>query len=145
LEGNPSDETYVDFIKKLKPVVWFRMEGQPTDRVLHNEMGGPDVKLNWDGPGNPFVKGAVGKSLWLRGDKLRDFAIVPDYPKADSSKLTVSAWAYAINSAENASIVKNWNGPGQGQFEFSLRDGGDLAIQISEANGHPLWLREGPG
>ncbi len=145
--GDPAkaEAAYVEFMKSLKPVVWFRMEGNDADRMLHDESGNvPDVKLLWDGPGSPFVKGPVGMSLWLRGDKLKDCAIVPDYPKAEHGKLTVSAWAYAVNRTSYESIVKNWNRTGQGQFEFGLcGDGIDLSIQIADANGQAVLLREG--
>ncbi len=73
------DAAYVELVKRFKPVVWFRMGGKQSERMLHDEMGGPEAKLLWDGPGNPFVKGPVGKSLWLRGEKLKDGAIVDDY------------------------------------------------------------------
>ena len=69
---------YLDWVRSLKPIVWFRMEGDAKDRVLHDEMGGPDAKLVWDGPGNPFVEGSIGKSLWLRGGTLHDYAILPN-------------------------------------------------------------------
>jgi len=54
--GDPAkaEAVYVEFMKSLKPVAWFRMEGKDADRVLHDEMGGHDAKLAWDGPGNPF-------------------------------------------------------------------------------------------
>ncbi len=149
-----AEAAYVQFMKSLKPVVWFRMEGKDSDRLLHDEIGGPDAKLSWDGPGNPFVKGPIGKSLWLRGEMLKDYAIVPDYPKAEHGKLTVTAWAYAVNRANFASILKNWNFTGQGQFEFGLRpqnerrsdegrEGNDLTIKIADAAGRDVLLREG--
>src|SRR5206468_2554662 len=87
----PAEEStaaYLELVKKLKPVVWFRMEGKESERVLHDEMGNAgDCEVHWDGPGNPFVKGAWGKSLWLRGAALQDCAIVADYPKADKQRL----------------------------------------------------------
>ncbi len=121
-----AEAAYVEFVKKLKPVVWFRMEGKSGDRALHDEMGGPDAKLAWDGSGNPFVKGPVGKSLWLRGSKLKDSAIVPDFAKSKNGKLTVAAWAYCDSFPEFATIAACWNGnPARaplGQFEFGLNN-----------------------
>ena len=138
---------YLDFVRSLKPVVWFRMEGGAADRVLHDEMGGPDAKLYWDGPGNPFVEGRLGKSLWLRGDQLKDWAILPDYPKAEHGKLSVVAWAYADSRSPYGSIVKNWlNTRSGGQFEFTLcpdGEGVDLAIKIADAAGRDVFVREG--
>jgi hypothetical protein len=147
--GDPAkgDAAYVEFVKSLKPVVWFRMEGKETDRVLHDEMGGRDAKLLWDGPGNPFVKGRVGKALWLRGDMLKDYAIVPDYPKAEHGKLTVAACVYAHNRTESASILKNWaTAPGQFYLGLHPSDGGgsgDLCAQLGQRDSAYISLREG--
>ena len=59
---------YHDFMMRLKPVVWLRMEGKAGARTLHDETATVrDGKLHWDGPGNAFVDGRVGKGLWLRG------------------------------------------------------------------------------
>ncbi len=140
-----AEAAYVEFMKSLKPAVWFRMEGKDTERVLHDEMGGQIAKLSWDGPGNPFVKGAVGKGLWLRGDKLKDAAILRDYPKAEHGKLSVAAWAYAdSNPSGNLALVCNWGvSEGFGQFYFGLnsRNGGKssaLAIYLAPANGRTI-------
>jgi hypothetical protein len=143
--GDPAkaEAAYVEFMKSLKPVVWFRMEGKETDRALHDEMGGKDAKLYWDGPGNPFVKGRIGKSLWLRGAQLKDGAIVPDYPKAEHSKLSVVAWAYAESLPTWASIAKNWSSAvGRGQFHFGLYSG-DLCVFICQSDRAEIPLREG--
>ena len=40
-DSHVAQTAYVDFVRSLKPAVWFRMEGQDSDRVLHDEMGGP--------------------------------------------------------------------------------------------------------
>jgi hypothetical protein len=144
-----AEAAYVEFVKKLKPAVWFRMEGKESERVLHDEMGGSDAKLSWDGPGNPFVKGPAGKSLWLRGEVLRDGAVLADYPKADHNKLTVAAWAYADSHRAWATIAKNWGEPGgaYGQFSFELccidRDSYDICARISQNDGNLITVREG--
>ncbi len=144
--GDPAkaEAAYVEFMKKLKPAVWFRMEGKETDRVLHDEMGGQDAKLVWEGPGNPFVKSPIGKSLWLRGPQLKEYAVMPDYPKAEHGKLTVAAWAYADSRPGFAQIASNW----EGQFHFGLwgadsSDGGDLGVRIAQPDGQMPFLREG--
>ena len=87
-------------MRSLKPVVWLRMEGKAGDRTLHDEMGNAAGKVHWDGAGNPFVEGRIGKGLWLRGPQLKDYAILPDYPKAKHGKLSVSAWVLADSRAE---------------------------------------------
>ncbi len=144
-----SEAAYLGLMKELKPAVWFRMEGNDSDRVIHDEMGAaPDGELYWDGPGNPFEKGRVGKGLWLRGPELQDYALVPDYPKADKGRLSVVAWVYADEHAYYAGIAKNWGDHGRGQFEFTLigddrTHEGDLGLYFAQANGQEMFFREG--
>ena len=160
--GNKAEveAAYVEFVKKLKPAVWFRMEGNDADRVVHDEMNAArDGELRWDGDGNPFVHGRVGKGLWLRGDKLGDHAYVADYPKAEHGKLTVSAWAYAETRNDAATIAANWRANhALGQFQLLLfSDGpGDTAnldvritandgkfyVEAAEGKSHPFPLSE---
>jgi hypothetical protein len=145
------EAAYLDLIKKLKPVVWFRMEGQDADRVIHDEMGNaPDGVLHWDGPGNAFVGGRVGKGLWLRGPQLADYALVPDYPKADKGRLSVVAWVYADSHPSYAGIAKNFGLSGRGQFSFTLMNEttaqnreGDLGVYLVQPDGKQIILREG--
>ncbi len=154
------EAAYVEFVKKLKPAVWFRMEQKDSDRVVHDEMNpARDGELRWDGPGNPFVKGRIGKGLWLRGGQLGDHVYVPDYPKAEHGKLTVSAWAYADTRNADATIAANWRANfALGQFQFALfGDGaGDTAnlgvritandgqffVDLDEGKAHPFPLYE---
>jgi hypothetical protein len=151
--GNKTDAeaAYVEFVKKLRPVVWYRMESKETERVLHDEMGSADAKLTWDGPGNPFVKGQIGKSLWLRGPKLKDYAIAPDYPKAKNGKLSVAAWIWADNTQPDGTIAGNWRDSyPHGQFRLGLGKNGELEARVnptsgpqaiaSEDHAHPLPL-----
>ncbi len=148
-----TEATYVEFMKKLKPVVWYRMEGKETDRVLHDEMGGPDAKLTWDGPGNPFSKGAVGKGLWLRDDPVKDGgAIVPDYPKADHDKLSVCAWAYfdGVPIVHDNTIACNWDDSRDpsGQFYFGLINRWPrvaLGVIVQPREGKMMRIEEGAG
>ncbi len=150
-----AEAAYVEFMKSLKPAVWFRMEGKENDRVLHDEVEGGDAKLSWDGPGNPFVKGPIGKSLWLRGEALKDGATLADYPKADHKKLTVVAWAYADSRPRWATVAKNWGGlQGKGgQFSLELyvidqrrdRESYDISASICQTDGKLVTVREGVG
>jgi hypothetical protein len=146
-EKTKAEAAYVEFMKSLKPAVWFRMESKADERVLHDEVGGPDAKLVWEGPGNPFVKGAIGKSLWLRGPKLADCAVVKKYPQAEHGKLTVSAWVYAESRPTFATIASNWGGV-QGQFHFGLTQDGaaggqDLSVSFRQPAGFARVAREG--
>jgi hypothetical protein len=158
--GAAAEKAYVEFVKSLKPAVWFRMEGKDSERVIHDETGLiRDGVLSWDGPGNPFVKGRIGKGLWLRGAKLGDHAYVSDYPKAEHGKLTVSAWAYADTRNAEATIAANWRANfAAGQFQLALfSDGpGDTANlsvritandgkffnEVAEGKAHPFPLYE---
>ncbi len=142
-----AEASYVELVKGLKPVVWFRMEGSDADRTLHDDLGG-EAKLFWDGPGNPFVKGVLGKSLWLRGPKLQDYALLADYPKSKNGRLSVSAWVYADSSPGWCLIAANWGEHQLGQFHFGLRRNGpraneDLRIEIADRAGESIELREG--
>ncbi len=139
---------YLEFVKQLKPALWLRMEGGETDRVVHDEVSGRDFKLNWDGPGNPFVKGRVGKALWLRGDKLKDYALVPEYPQAENGRLSFAAWIYAHDIAPWASIAKNWSDEHHGQFHVGAHPaekggGADLLVQVLNKKGEVVPVREG--
>ncbi|MCP4414003.1 MAG: LamG domain-containing protein, partial [Gammaproteobacteria bacterium] len=78
----------------------------------------------------------------LNFDGSYDYALVSNYPKPDSV-MTVTAWAYARARPNWASIVKNWAGP-TGAFHFGLKENdGDLEVQITEADGDVVDIREG--
>ncbi len=146
---------YLDFVRQLKPVVWLRMEGKEADRTIHNEIGKSetgkdrDGELQWDGPGNPFVKGRVGKGLWFRGPQLGDYAMLPDYPKAEHSKLSVCMWVYADSRPVWATMAANWRENfAAGQFQLGLfseypSPSNDLYVGITPAEGKFFYVREG--
>ena len=139
-----AEAAYIEFMKSLKPVVWFRMEGKETDRVLHDEVGGRDAKLSWDGPGNPFVKGAIGKGLWLRGAKFKDFAELAKYPQAARDKLSVAAWVYAESLPPLAAVVSDWTTAGQFHFGISPSGEQSLCIHVMGRDGQLARLTEAP-
>jgi hypothetical protein len=143
-----AEAAYVEMVKSLKPAAWYRMEGKDADRVMQDEMGGRDAKLYWSGPGNPFVKGVFGKSLWLRGGKLKDFAVVGKYPQARHDRVSVAAWVYAESLPYGGTIVANWNSdashkPG-GQFclGLSTKQPGNLAVGFTDGDDNEDWLVE---
>ena len=124
-------------------------KARTTDRVLHDEMGGPDAKLSWDGPGNPFVEGRVGKGLWLRGIALRRIMpSCPSYPQAEHGKLSVSAWVYADSHPARSTILSNWaDSEGIGQFFLTVHANGggksaSLVAHITQRDGQVVTLVE---
>ena len=144
-QNQAAEISYVGFMKTLGPAVWFRMEGKDADRVIKAEMGAVrDGKLSWIGQGNPFLKGPIGKCLWLRGPTVGDRVYVADYPKAEHGKLTVSAWALAETRPNQATMLANWREDfAAGQFQFGLfsHDDGDaldLVARISPGDGGPF-------
>ena len=120
--GALQTDAYLDFVRTLKPAVWLRMQGKAADRTLRDEMGNARLgMLHWDGPGNPWVDGRVGRALWLRGPQLKDYAVVPEYPQARRGQLSVSAWVFADSRPNFATIVANGHATDKrGQFQFGL-------------------------
>jgi len=145
-DSKVAQSAYLDFVRSLKPVVWFRMEGEDKDRVLHDEMGGPDAKLSWAGPGNPFVASRVGKGLWLRGSQLKDGAVAPSYPQAEHGKLSVAAWVYAASFPHGLSSPALSSSAG-GQFLLGIFGSSDgkrasLLTYLTQRDGKPVTLVE---
>ena len=147
--GDKQAAAYLDLMRQLKPVLWLRMEGKDGERTVHDEVGKADAEVVWNGPGNPFTKGRIGKALWLRGPKLGDYAMVPDYPKAEHGKLSVCLWVYADSRPAWATMAANWReNTAAGQFQFGLFSdnpplANDLYIGITPTDGKYFFLREG--
>ncbi len=61
---------HAELMARLKPALWFRMEGRQSDRALHDEIGGVEARLTWQGGEAPFVPGRVGTaSLAARAEE----------------------------------------------------------------------------
>ena len=72
---------------------------------------------------------------------------MPDYPKTDTDRLSVSAWVSAFGPAGWASIVANWSDltpqPGLiGQFALGVDPGRHLLAGILEPGGTPIIVLE---
>ena len=120
--------------------------------LVDSAPGGHHGVLHKDRSFAPRCRGRFGSALDLHGQGVGDYAIVPDYPKADHGQLSVSAWVrqVAANNGGFAGIVANWwDDKGlqsnAGQFFFGLRAEGDLVVAIHhDRDGAQLDVREGP-
>ena len=147
-----AEAAYVEFMKSLKPAVWFRMEGKDTDRVLHDEMGRPRRRTPWDGPAIRSSKARSARGSGSAERKLRDHAYVADYPKAEHGKLTGRPLGRMPRAARiDATIAANWREhTAAGQFQFELisyvagGSGVDLCARIMPAEGGHILVNEGP-
>lgn len=140
---------YAEMIQELGPVMYFRMTPPEDGRTLLDV--GPDAlhgKIERDSEtASLFAAGRVGQALHLGGPSAKEYAVVPDYPKAESDALTVMAWILADSRPRWASIAKNWTkDPGKnfgGQFHFGLyHDEGDLEAHVHNSKGEEVWVRE---
>jgi hypothetical protein len=144
---------YEKLVLSLGPAVYYRMERPKDNRdgvIFDSAPGGHhgQIRLGDNYGGLPFMAGRFGSSLMLRGPDARDYAFVPDYPKAVDDRLTVSVWVYATGLPGWAQIAANWgmNVEGRknwGQFHLALhqRDG-DICARISQRDGEYAELRE---
>ena len=80
----------------------------------------------------------------MQGDRV----IVPDYPKADTGQLSVSAWVW-MTSFARMPIFQNWSAHGwwaaprsTGQFFFGVADDTYLIVGVRAQNGECEDLRE---
>ncbi len=121
-----SDEYYHKILSH-KPAVYYTMSDVGDGNTLYNETQDlyhgmifkPDQQSNHWGPG---FNG--GTSFQMDGMNCEIYAVVPDYPKAQSDELTVMAWIYAESRPCWGSIAKNWGHKSEarfrGQFHFGL-------------------------
>ncbi len=134
-EPSPS---YSHRIHQLKPVVYFRMrpseDGVTLNDHSRNKLHATLVQGRLEGA--PFAKGKLGSSFYQEGNDSRNYAHVPDYPKAENNQLSVMAWVKAESRPRWASIAKNWAEGYIGQFHFGLRDyEGGLEVRIKHQKG----------
>ncbi len=146
-----SSRAYSDFVLSLKPAAYYRMErsvdGNPL-RIFDSTPGGNHGLLGFDGSINKdaeYALGRFGKALFFRGPMVRDYAIVPDYPKATANRLSVSVWvSVAYRQSESSVIAANWGNEATGQFYLSLYGSdGDITACVTQHNGKRIEIREG--
>lgn len=121
-----SDEYYHKILSH-EPAVYYTMSDVGDGNTLYNETRDlyhgmvikPDQQSNHWGPG---FNG--GTSFQMDGMNCEIYAVVPDYPKAQTDELTVTAWIYAESRPCWGSIAKNWGHKNEarfrGQFHFGL-------------------------
>lgn len=136
---------YFQLVRELKPVAYYRMAISDDGTTLLDRSGNHlHGRIHRGRMENPmFGPGRFGAALRLEGPKKQAFAIVDDYPKADSHKLSVVAWVYADSRPRWASIAKNWSMSELGQFHLGLRkDSGNLEVQLRDQNGGTVYVEE---
>ena len=146
---------YSELVLSLHPTAYYRMEHPETTRdklrLIDSVAGAHAGELYLANEfGQPWVPGRFGDSLYFRGPEVGDHAIVPDYPKTQNDRLTVSAWVMAESRPFYAMIAANWGGSNHpepnvtGQFHFGLcGQDGDLAVQMTQHLGEWIEIREG--
>jgi len=148
-------KAYAELVLSLEPAAYYRMDcpQDKTSLVVHDSAPGQhhgELRLGDAFGGSPYRGGSLGESLWFRGPDVKDYVIVPDYPKTTNGQLTISAWVMAVSRPAWAMIASNWANlwrPGDkapGQFHFGLcRAAGDLSARVTQRNGTRLDIREG--
>lgn len=116
--------TYAKIVRRLKPIMYFRMNPGGNGLVLNDHSGnGLHARIEPGTSDRPlFGPGRFGSALRLRGSRPRSHALVPDYPKTTTGRLSVVAWVRADSRPRWASIAKNWGEGERGQFHFGLFD-----------------------
>jgi hypothetical protein len=135
-------DAYAKLVLAMNPVVYYRMEQWPkTDRESfymlvdsapgrHNGVAYRDTAF-----GPPGCQGKFGGGMSSRGPMCGDYAVVPDYPKAENGRLSASAWVWANSLGPWAGIAGNWFNTGEGSTpvvgQFSLgTENGALGVWI---------------
>ena len=94
---------YANLVLSLKPAVYYRMEEWPKDEkngcyvLVDSAPGGHHGRLYTFGDRGfqSRCRGKLGKGPpYLRGPMVGDYAVVPEYPKADNGQLSVSVWVW---------------------------------------------------
>ena len=127
---------YLDFVRKLKPVIWYRMEGDsPIGRCTTKCAMRRTRSCIGTGREIRSSRGGSARGCGC-GDILGDYALAARYPQAAHGAFTVSAWACADSESEISTIVCNWGDTnGVGQFWIG-RHGKQLDGLITRRDGH---------
>ena len=152
----PSADDYAKLVLSMNPAVYYRMEEWPKGKdedtyvLVDSAPGGHHGVLHQDRGFGPRQRGRFGNALGLHGPGVDDYAIVPDYPKAEDGQLSVSVWVRPWIVRPNAwtGIVTNWWGDPQytsnaGQFFLGIHAERDVMAQVHDQNGVTITAREG--
>ena len=141
----------------MNPVVYYRMEEWPkgmdedTYVLVDSAPGAHHGILHQDRGFGPRQRGRFGCALDLHGPGIDDYALVPDYPKAEDGQLSVSAWVRPWSISENVwmGIVSNWWADPEwkkgtiGQFFLGIDAERALMAQVHDPDGVQVTAREG--
>ena len=110
---------------------------ETTGLIAHDATtnGNNGVLHNYAGDNSQWVAGRIGGALRFSCSSA-EYVLVTNYPKP-TSKMSVSAWAWANSRPTWATIIKNF-GNVSGQFHFGLvTTEGDLQFILNQQSG--LW------
>jgi hypothetical protein len=145
----PSGSTFTEAIRALRPMAYYPMESSPEDPLAVIDCGPRrrHGRLFLHQPADrPWRSGKIGEALYLRGEKIRDYVLVPDYPQSSSQQLTVLAWVYADTTGpygDWSMVTANWGQKKTGKFHFGLTDGkAFLGAAVTRSDGIRLVFRD---
>ena len=140
--------SYRDLIRQYEPIAYYRMRITPDATQLVDvstqHLHGRIVRGTSERTSAP---GKIGAGLRLGGAVTRAYAVVPDFPKAPATGLSVCAWVRADSRPRWASIAKNWAKDqgvnGGGQFHFGLwHDEGTLEVHVHNRADEEVGVRD---
>lgn len=140
---NEPDSSYARLVLRSDPALYYRMT--PTGDVVVDSgpLGIHASLIRGDSEGTPWTVGRIGSAMQFGGPNVKDYVVVPDYPKAKEGALSVVAWVFAKSRPRSATIAKNWSREEHGQFHFGLcGDTGQLEVFVSDSEGREISVRE---
>ncbi|TWT78907.1 FecR protein [Planctomycetes bacterium CA13] len=157
VQTDPRSDRYGRIVESLNPVTFLRMELTDDGRTLLDQgaINTPGTIVGGQMLSPPFAAGRLANALRLGGPETRAYAVVAEYVPAANNQISVFAWVRAKSRARWGAIAKNWafelnydvkdyNFNQAGQFHFGLyRDEGDLEVQVQNADGELISIREG--
>ena len=147
-------DAYAELVLSMKPAVYYRMEKWPKDEkkgcyvLWDSAPGAHHGEAHLDEGLGPLCRGRFGSALDLHGPGVGEYAIVPNYPKTDNDRLSVSAWVWAVSLDPYTTIVENWlrRLPEDrlfGQFALVVDPDRHLLAGVLQADGRAVFLSEG--
>lgn len=137
------ESEYARLVLEWAPALYFRM--LPAGGII--EDAGPNhvpgYVIRGDAKGTPWTVGRIGSALQFGGPAVKDYAVVPEYPKATDGRLTVAAWIFAKSRPRSATIAMNWAENESGQFRFGLNhDSGELQASIMDGDRNVVTVKD---